>query len=310
VGGAVTVAAVLIPTLILVSGLVALIGNLVGRNIGRRRLTLLGLRPRYTAQIITVITGMMITVVTLAVVLLVSNDARQALFHLHELQQQTRTLEAQIAQQEAQLRALQVRDIVYMNEQEVLRTVIDGRTDLAQIRRRVQAFFDLAAQAARQRGAAPGPDGVTVHFSPPGLTADVVAQDISERGQSMVVRMIAAENSVRGLPIRATVIVFPNVLVFKEGQTIATRRIDGRAPRPQVEAGLLDLGAAVAIEARRRGIIAPPFALATSPPDVRIDPGIFLTTLDRVKASPSFVDVRAVALVDTYTIGPVQLTFR
>ena len=40
-----TVAAILIPVLILVSGLVAFIGNLVGRNIGRRRLTLLGLRP-------------------------------------------------------------------------------------------------------------------------------------------------------------------------------------------------------------------------------------------------------------------------
>ena len=96
-----SVAVFLIPTLILVSGLVAFVGNLVGRNIGRRRLSLLGLRPRYTAQIITIVTGMMITVVTLAVVLLVSNDARQALFHLHEVQQQTKALEVQIAQQEA-----------------------------------------------------------------------------------------------------------------------------------------------------------------------------------------------------------------
>jgi len=80
-----SVAAFLIPLLILVSGLVAFIGNMVGRAIGRRRLTLLGVRPRYTAQIVTVVTGMMITVVTLAVVLLASQDARQALFHLQEV---------------------------------------------------------------------------------------------------------------------------------------------------------------------------------------------------------------------------------
>lgn len=304
------VAVILIPTLIVVSGLVAFIGNLVGRNIGRRRLTLLGLRPRYTAQVITILTGMLITVVTLAVVLLVSNDARQALFHLQELQQQTRALEAQITQEEAALKALQVRDIIYQNDQEVLRTVIDGRAPLDDIRRRVQAFLDLAAQAARERGAAPGPDGVTVRIAPPGLTLDAIAQDIAERGQPMVIRMIAAENTVKGLPFEAGILVFPNVLVFKGGETIAARAVGGGDSRTQIEAGLLDLAASVAQVAKRKGIISPPFALVSSPPDVRIDPVVFLQTLDRIKAGPSASDVRAVALVDSYTVGPVQVAFR
>jgi len=305
-----SVAIVLIPVLILVSGLVAFIGNLVGRNIGRRRLTIFGLRPRYTAQIITILTGMMITVVTLAVVLLVSNDARQAFFHLQELQQETRQLEEQIARQEAELRALQLRDVIYQNDQEVLRTVIDGRAPLEDIRRRLQAFLELAAQAARQRGAAPGPDGMTVSLSPRGLTTDVVAEDIAERGELMVVRMIASENTVRGLPVRATIIVFPDVLVFKEGQTIVTRTLGGRSNRTAIENGLLDLASQSGLTAQRRGVISPPFALTSSPPDVRIDPAIFLQTLDRVMGSRTYVQVHAVALLSAYTIGPVQLTFR
>jgi uncharacterized protein (DUF3084 family) len=304
------VGAVLIPTLILVSGVVAFIGNLVGRNIGRRRLTLFGLRPRYTAQVITVLTGMLITVVTLAVVLLVSNDARQALFHLRALQEQTQSLEAQIAQQEAELRALQFRDIAYQNDQEVLRTVIDGSAPLADIRQRVQAFLALATQTARGRGIAAGPDGEAVQISPPGLTVDAVAQDIAERGEPMVIRVIATENTARGFPLRATILVFPNVVVFKEGQTIATRTLDGRQSREQIEAGLLSLGAAVATEAQRDGIISPPFSLTGLLPDVRIDPAVFLQTLDRVKTRGAPVEVRAVALVDAYTTGPVQLTFR
>ena len=304
-----SVAALLIPILILVSGLVAFIGNLVGRAIGRKRLTLLGVRPRYTAQIVTVVTGMMITVVTLAAVLLASRDARQALFHLQEVQQQTRALEAQIAAQQRELRALQVRDIIYQNDQEVLRTVIDGRDPLDDIRRRVQTFVDLGARAARERGAAAGQDGATIVISPPGLTVDVVARDIAERAQRMVVRMIASENTVRGLPVHATILVFPNVIVFREGQTVATASVDGRGSRTQIEAALVDLAAASAAEAKRAGVISPPFALTTSPVDVRIDPAVVLETVDRVKTRAP-TTVRAVALLDTYTVGPLTLTLR
>jgi uncharacterized protein (DUF3084 family) len=306
----VSVAAFLIPLLILVSGLVAFIGNLVGRAIGRKRLTLLGVRPRYTAQIVTVITGMMITVVTLAVVLLASQDARQALFHLQEVQQQTRQLEAQIATQQRELRALQVRDIIYQNDQEVLRTVIDGRAPFDDIRRRVQTFVDLASRAARERGAAPGPDGATIVLSPPGLTADVIARDIAERAQRMAVRMIASENTVRGLPVHATVLVFPNTVVFREGQTIATASVNGRDSRGQIENALVDLAAAAAAVAKRDGVLSPPFALTTSPVDVRLDPAIVLETVDRIKTAGTVTTVRAVALIDTYTVGPLVVTFR
>jgi uncharacterized protein (DUF3084 family) len=296
-------AVILIPTLILVSGLVAFVGNQVGRSIGRRRLAVLGLRPRYTAQLVTVLTGMLITVVTLAVVLLVSDDARQALFHLQEVQQQ-------IAQQEGQLRALQVRDIVYLHDQEVLRTVIDGREDPQIVRNRVQGFFDLAAQAARQRGIAPGIDGQTVQMSPAGLTAADVAQDIIERHQAMVVRMIATQNSVRGEPLQATVIDFPNNLVFHAGETIAAKRLDGRGPRSKIESALLELSSQVAAVAKQRGVVSPPFALSTGPPDIRLDPGVLIQTVDRTAAAHAAVDVRAVALADTYTIGPIALTFQ
>jgi uncharacterized protein (DUF3084 family) len=302
--------AVFILVLILVSGLVAFIGNLVGRGIGRRRLTLLGIRPRYTAQIITVVTGMLITVVTLAAVLLVSEDARQALFNLREIQQQTRDLENQIAAQQRELRALEVRDIIYQNDQEVLRAVIDGRAPFDDIRRRVQTFVDLAAQAARQRGAAAGQDGATIIIAPPGLTVEVVARDIAERAQPMVVRMIASENTVRGLPVHATILVFPDVAVFKEGQAVATAVVGGRTSRARIESALVELAAAAATTAKRDGVISPPFALTGSPVDVRLDPAVVLQTVDRLEAMGTPTTVRAVSLIDTYTVGPLLLSFR
>jgi uncharacterized protein (DUF3084 family) len=299
------VAVVLIPTLILASGLVAFVGNQVGRSIGRRRLAVFGLRPRYTAQAITVITGMLITVVTLAVVLLVSNDARQALFHLQEIRRQ-------ITAQEQKLGRLRGGDIVYLHDQEVLRTIIDGREPLPVVRNRVQAFFDLAAQAARQRGIAPPDDHAPVLvLSPSGVTINDIAGDLFERREPMVVRMLSTSNTVSGAPsLEVSVIPFPNRLVFHAADAIAAEKIDGRGSREQVESGLLKLVADVGAIAKSRGVISPAFGPATSPPDIRLDPAELLTMLERVQARKAPVEVRATATADTYTIGPVLITLR
>lgn len=51
--------------LILVSGFVAYFGDLLGRRMGKKRLSLFGVRPRYTAIVVTTITGMIIAGLTL-----------------------------------------------------------------------------------------------------------------------------------------------------------------------------------------------------------------------------------------------------
>lgn len=78
----------LILLLLLIGGAVAIIGNIIGRSIGRRRLTIFGLRPRYTATAITVLTGILIALTTISVILMVSQDARTALFGLEELRRE------------------------------------------------------------------------------------------------------------------------------------------------------------------------------------------------------------------------------
>lgn len=60
--------------LICVSGFIAYFGDLLGRKMGKKRLTLFGLRPRHTAIMVTTITGMLIS--TLALVTLVSVNSQ------------------------------------------------------------------------------------------------------------------------------------------------------------------------------------------------------------------------------------------
>lgn len=57
-------------------GFIAYFGDLLGRRMGKRRLTLFGLRPRYSAIVITSITGMLIAAFTIGVMALTSQNVR------------------------------------------------------------------------------------------------------------------------------------------------------------------------------------------------------------------------------------------
>jgi uncharacterized protein (DUF3084 family) len=62
--------------MILAGGLVAFIADKLGRTLGKKRLTLFGLRPRHTATMITVFAGMVIPFVTVLLIAIVSKEAR------------------------------------------------------------------------------------------------------------------------------------------------------------------------------------------------------------------------------------------
>ena len=73
--------AVFFIALILVSGFVAYVGDYIGRSLGKKRLTMFGLRPKHTAIVSTVITGMLISVLALLVLTGINSQFRQVIFH-------------------------------------------------------------------------------------------------------------------------------------------------------------------------------------------------------------------------------------
>jgi len=66
--------------IVLVSGLIAYVGDKVGRKMGRKRLTLCGLRPRHTAIVISVAVGMLIALLTLLATMGVNQGVHDAFF--------------------------------------------------------------------------------------------------------------------------------------------------------------------------------------------------------------------------------------
>jgi len=74
------VAWILIIFLIFLGGLIAPFGDLLGTKIGKARFSILKLRPKKTATIVTIITGGFISSISIGLLLLVSEEFRQRLF--------------------------------------------------------------------------------------------------------------------------------------------------------------------------------------------------------------------------------------
>lgn len=108
---------------VLGSGVVAYVCDNLGRKLGKRRLSLWGLRPRHTAMVVTVLTGIGIALLTFALASLVSLDFRRAVFELGAIDQQVETLNQEQGILKASSlklagRNLRLQDIVSVAEQQ------------------------------------------------------------------------------------------------------------------------------------------------------------------------------------------------
>jgi len=115
------VAWILIVFLIFLGGLIAPFGDILGTKIGKARFSILKLRPKKTATIITIITGGFISSISIGLLILVSEEFRQRLFvdipflqktldeskkALIPLQEEQEELEGKIIQKEKEVNQL------------------------------------------------------------------------------------------------------------------------------------------------------------------------------------------------------------
>ncbi|MBR0260869.1 MAG: DUF3084 domain-containing protein [Selenomonadaceae bacterium] len=85
----------LILVMIITGGAIAFIGDKLGTKIGKKRLSIFGLRPRHTSMVVTVVTGCFITALSIGFMVLISQNVRTALFGMDELRQ---TMDATLAE--------------------------------------------------------------------------------------------------------------------------------------------------------------------------------------------------------------------
>jgi uncharacterized protein (DUF3084 family) len=159
-----------IVTVVLFGGLMAFLGDRIGMKVGKKRLTVFGLRPKYTSILITILTGFVIAGLTLASLMGISEEVRTAVFKLESLQQdlasttskahrlglevsrkenQLRKQEAELQKQEKELEGLNKK---YKELENQLKDVLAARILVEKQLATVQLQFDGAvAQLAETK---------------------------------------------------------------------------------------------------------------------------------------------------------------
>lgn len=94
---------VLIFVLVVTGGAIAFIGDRLGTKVGKKKMSIFGLRPRHTSILVTIVTGVMITTTTLGIMSVMSENVRTALFGMEELHRSMQQARSELADASGQL---------------------------------------------------------------------------------------------------------------------------------------------------------------------------------------------------------------
>lgn len=112
--------------LALISGTVAYIGDVVGRWVAKKRMSLFGVRPRRSGSVIAVFTGVIIALVSFGLLTLVSKDIRKWVYEYDKLTRDLTDLRAQYETMSQSNEALKASAERINNDLQESKTELDG----------------------------------------------------------------------------------------------------------------------------------------------------------------------------------------
>ena len=129
----------------IMGGLIAYMGDKLGTKVGKRRMSLFGLRPKHTSIIVTIVTGLLVAAATVGVLTITSQSVRTALFGMDQLRADMNQLTAEVTAKNAELKRGQ--ELLEANKKELA----DRMAEIETIRKEVeQSRQELAdAEAAK-----------------------------------------------------------------------------------------------------------------------------------------------------------------
>lgn len=318
--------------LIVVGGIIAFVGDWLGRRIGRKKLSLFGLRPRYTAILFTVISGAIIALVTTSILLAVSQDARNALFSLEELKnalsQNTRQLsmtKKELDKKTSQLSGIKGEMAKIENFLKQARSEISSLTALKnQLKQEVSTArsgnllfkinstitLEVISSLPENPGskikeiiASAQNQGAKIQVK--GEDLSLAAEDLKQQNYPVVLRLLAKRNTVTGELIEAKIDIQPNRLLFKQGQEITSGIISGKNARPQIQKELEALVQKALLLARQKGMLYQDEEdnLAAEYTDI-------IESSRQIKLYQGPVKVFLLSKNNTFVAGPMLIAFR
>ncbi|MEM7725007.1 MAG: DUF3084 domain-containing protein [Cyanobacteria bacterium P01_A01_bin.45] len=93
---------ILIIAVLILGGVIATVGDRIGTRVGKKRLSLFNLRPKKTAVLVTIFTGIGISASTLGILFLVDDGLRKGVFELEDIQKDLKRKREQLKVTEQQ----------------------------------------------------------------------------------------------------------------------------------------------------------------------------------------------------------------
>lgn len=260
---------VLVLVITVVAGGIAYIGDRVGHQVGRKRLTLFGLRPKYTSTIVAVATGMLIALSVTLAALAASGYVRTAFFRLGQLNAQMNALQAQTIAAEKQLERTRNSNIVLAKYSLIApygRVIDPGESHANQLAA-LSALFDETVNYANATyvNANFGLLPIRKTSADPAVQRDLAKSlaDARERAlqtpghgdDPLFFVPVAYQNMFRGETIALTFAAYADFKLAAPGQALAAVDVEGGKPLSQLT--LQQLYAQAVSTLGRRGFPAP-----------------------------------------------------
>ena len=128
-------------------GLIAYMGDKLGTKVGKRRMSLFGLRPKHTSIIVTIVTGLLVAAATVGILSFTSQSVRTALFGMDQLRADMKQLNEEVAAKTQEL--VRGKALLEQNKQELE----ERMAEIEQIRREVEATKAELASAQEAKDA-------------------------------------------------------------------------------------------------------------------------------------------------------------
>ena len=143
---------VLLLSLLILGGVLSTLGDRLGSRVGKARLSLFGLRPRQTAVVITVLTGSLISALSLGLMLLVSRQLRVGLFELNDLEARLRSSRSDLkGSRKAQRKARQQLEQARADEVEARKILADAQARAGELRSTLKPLQDQTRRLEAER---------------------------------------------------------------------------------------------------------------------------------------------------------------
>ncbi|MBV8171246.1 MAG: DUF3084 domain-containing protein [Candidatus Eremiobacteraeota bacterium] len=290
-----------VAAIVVLAGLIAFVGDRVGHQVGRRRMTLFGLRPRYTSTIFAVGFGMIIALFAVAFVALVNIEARQALFSINTLRDEIKTL---TAQRDQLLLFVREAPLVFRNGEPISRPVIiDTNDDVATIENNLTALFRVVAEHySHIPDVQPYPQELT-----PAAHAKIAAlarQIKTFAPDDAIVVPVAGENIFRHGAMSISFDVFRDSMIYRKGEIIAAVPVTDGSNLQASSAALEQLRIAITDNAVSHGM----------PPTIADSPEASVDAFDNAYRQLTHIHgaavMRAIAAADIKASGPLTTELR